>query len=324
MRRRGFSALLSGAIAWPLVTSAQPSLRVAALWPFAEGSADGNAVLGALRQGLRERGRPNVQIDNRWGGGNIERSRAYAAEIVKSSPDVIFAYFNTQLSALFRETRTIPIVFVGASDPVAAGYVASLTRPGGNVTGFTLYEPTLAGKWLELLKQVAPGLERVALLVNPDTAIVRGTFYLQVFDAAAASLGVKPIIANVYSPADIEAAIASLGKQPGSALVVAPDTFTEANGDLITTLAAQHRVPAIYAISRLAARGGLMSYGPDALDAVRRATAYVDRLLRGEKAAELPIQAPVKFDLLLNVKSAKALGIEFPPSILARADEVIE
>ena len=155
MRRRGFSALLSGAIAWPLVTSAQPSLRVAALWPFAEGSADGNAVLGALRQGLRERGRPNVQIDNRWGGGNIERSRAYAAEIVKSSPDVIFAYFNTQLSSLFRETRTIPIVFVGASDPVGAGYVTSLTRPGGNVTGFTLYEPALASKWLEILKQVA-------------------------------------------------------------------------------------------------------------------------------------------------------------------------
>lgn len=281
-------------------------------------------MLAALRQGLQDRGWSNIQIDSRWGGGNIERTRAYAAEIVKSSPDVIFAYFNTQLSSLFRETRTIPIVFVGASDPVGAGYIASLTRPGGNVTGFTLYEPTLASKWLEILKQVIPGLERVALLVNPDTAIVGGTFYLQAFDAAAASLGVKAIIAKVYNPADIEAAIASLGKQAGGALIVAPDTFTEANGNLIASLAAQHRVPAIYAIGRLAARGGLMSYGPDAPDAVRRAAAYVDRILRGEKPAELPIQAPVKFDLLLNVKGAKALGIEFPPSILARADDVIE
>ncbi len=280
MRRREFSTLLSGVVMWPLATSAQQSRRVAALWPFAEGNAEGEAALAALRQVLRERGWPNVQIDSRWGGGNIERTRAYAAEIVKSSPDVIFAYFNTQLASLSRETRTIPIVFVGASDPVGAGYVASLTRPGGNVTGFTLYEPTLASKWLEILKQVTPGLVRVALLVNPDTAIVGGTFYLHVFDAAAASLGIKSIIAKVYSLADIEAAIGSLGKQSGSGLIVAPDTFTEVNGDLIASLAAQHRVPAIYAIGRLATRGGLMSYGPDAPDAVRRATAYVENPAR--------------------------------------------
>jgi putative tryptophan/tyrosine transport system substrate-binding protein len=328
MRRREFIALVGGAVAgWPLAARAQQASRirrVAALWPFTEDDAEGQLLLAAFRHGLAERGWPDVRIESRWGGGNIERTRAYAAELVELSPEVIFAYFNTQLAPLSRQTRTTPIVFVGASDPVGAGYVASLPRPGGNITGFTLYEPTLAGKWLGVLKELAPGIARVALLINPDTAILRGTFYSKEFEAAAVSLGIEPVMAKVFSPADIEAAIAALGQQPGSGLIVAPDTFSEINGDLIVSLAAQHRVPAVYAIRRFAMRGGLMSYGPNTPDAVRRATSYVDRILRGEKPADLPVQAPVKFDLVANIRAAKALGLAVPESFLLRADEVIE
>ena len=327
MKRRAFVTLLGGALAAvPFVVRAQQTnrtRRVAALWPFTEGDAEAQTQLSAFRQGLRELG-SDAQIESRWGAGDIERTRAYAAELVGLSPDVIFAYLNAQLAPLSRATRTIPIVFVGASDPVGAGYVASLPRPGGNITGFTLYEPTLAGKWLGVLKEVTPGLARVALLINPDTAILRGTFYSKEFEAAAASLGIEPVMAKVFSAADIEAAIASLAKQPGSGLIVAPDTFSEINGDLIVTLAAEHRVPAVYAISRFAMRGGLMSYGPNTTDAVKRATSYVDRILRGEKPADLPVQAPVKFDLVANIKAAKALGLPLPESFLLRADEVIE
>ena len=327
MRRREFIGLVGAAAALPLAVRAQQAnriRRVAALWPFNEADPDGEAVSAALRDGLHELGWANVQIESRWGGGNIERTRAYAAELVGLSPDVIFAYFNTQLAPLSRETRTIPIVFVGASDPVGAGYVASLPHPGGNITGFTLYEPTLAGKWLGALKEVVPGIVRVALLINPETAVVRGTFYSQAFEAAAASLGIAPISANVHNLQDIETEIGSLGKQPGSGLIVAPDTFSEINGDLIVSLAAQHRVPAVYAISRFAKRGGLMSYGPNVPDAVRRATTYLDRVLRGEKPADLPVQAPVKFDLVVNLKTAKTLGLTIPESFLLRADEVLE
>jgi putative tryptophan/tyrosine transport system substrate-binding protein len=328
MNRRDFTAALGGIIAaWPLAAGAEQAgriRRVAALWPFGEQDSDGQAVLTAFRQGLRDFGWADIRIESRWSGGNIERARAFAAELVGLSPDVIFAYFNAQLGPLSRETRTIPIVFVGASDPVGAGYVASLPRPGGNITGFTLYEPTLAGKWLGVLKEAAPQVTRVALLINPDTAVVHGTLYTQALEAAAASAGVEPVIANVYSPSDIETAIGSLGKQPGSGLIVAPDTFSEVNGDPIVELAARHRVPAVYAISRFATRGGLMSYGPNTPDAVRRATSYVDRILRGERPADLPVQAPVKFDLVVNLKAARALGLNIPESFLLRADEVIE
>jgi putative tryptophan/tyrosine transport system substrate-binding protein len=328
MRRREFITLFGGAVAnLPFTARAQQAgrtRRIGALWPFAEANAEGQLQFAAFRQGLREFGWGDVPIESRWGGGDVERTRAYAAELVALSPDVIFAYFNTQLAPLSRATRTIPIVFVGASDPVGAGYVASLARPGGNITGFTLYEPTLAGKWLGVLKEVAPGIARVGLMINPDTAILRGTFYSKEFEASAASLGIEPVMAKVFSPADIEAAIASLARQPGSGLIVAPDTFSEINGDLIVSLAAEHRVPAVYAIRRFATRGGLMSYGPNTADAVRRATSYVDRILRGERPAELPVQAPVKFDLIVNIKAAKALGLTVPESFLLRADEVIE
>jgi ABC-type uncharacterized transport system substrate-binding protein len=331
MQRREFVTLLGGVAAspllWPSAARAQQpnrTRRVGALWPFAEASAEAQLQFAAFRQGLRELGWGDVQIESRWGGGDVERIRSHATELVALAPDVIFAYFNTQLAPLARATRTIPIVFVGASDPVGAGYVASLTRPGGNVTGFTLYESTLAGKWMGVLKEIVPGLARVALLINPDTAILRGTFYSKEFEAAATSLGIEPVMAKVFSAADIEAAIASLARQPGSGLIVAPDTFSEINGDLIVTLAAEHRVPAVYAIRRFATRGGLMSYGPNTTDAVKRATSYVDRILRGEKPGDLPVQAPVKFDLIVNIKAAKALGLTVPESFLLRADEVIE
>jgi putative ABC transport system substrate-binding protein len=328
MRRREFMTLVGGAaVAVPFAARAQQAgrtRRVAALWPFNEADAEGQAQLAALRQGLRALGWADPQIESRWGGGDVERTRASAVELVGLSPDVIFAYFNAQLAPLSRATRTIPIVFVGASDPVGAGYVASLPRPGGNITGFTLYEPTLAGKWLGVLKEVTPEIARVALLINPDTAILRGTFYTHAFESSAASLGIEPIIAKVYSPADIETAIGSLGKQPGGGLISAPDTFSEINGDLIVALAAQHRVPAVYAISRFAKSGGLVSYGPNTPDAVRRAASYVDRILRGEKPADLPVQAPVKFDLVVNLKAAKAMGLTLTESFLLRADEVIE
>jgi putative ABC transport system substrate-binding protein len=327
MKRREFIRLVGGVAAWPIAARAQQTgrpRRIAALWPFNATDPDGQAALGALRSGLRELGWSDIEIESRWGGGNVERTRGYAAELVGLLPDVIFAYFNAQLGPLSRETHAIPIVFVGASDPVGAGYVASLPRPGGNITGFTLYEPTLAGKWLGVLKEITSGLVRVGLLINPDTAVLRGTFYSRAFESAAATLGVEPVMVKVFSTADIEAAIQSLSKQPGSGLIVAPDTFSEINGDFIVSQAAQYRVPAVYAISRYAKRGGLMSYGPNLPDAVKRATTYIDRILKGEKPADLPVQAPVKFDLVVNLKTARALGLAVPESFLLRADEVIE
>jgi len=328
MRRREFVGLLGGAaVALPFSARAQhagASRRIAALWPFKETDPDGQAVLEAFRSGLRELGLGGIHLESRWGGGNVETTKAHAAELVRLSPDVIFAHLNAQLGPLSRETRTIPIVFVGASDPVGAGYVASLPHPGGNITGFTLFEPTLAGKWLGALKEVTPGLARVALLINPDTAILRGTFYSKAFETAAAGLGIEPLYAKVFNAQDIDAAIAALGKQPGSALIVAPDTFSEVNGDLIVSLANERRLPAIYAISRYAKRGGLISYGPNQYDAVKRATTYVDRILKGEKPGDLPVQAPVKFDLIVNLKTARLLGLTIAESFLLRADEVIE
>jgi len=326
MRRREFVGLLGGAVfALPArAQQASASRRIAALWPFKEADPDGQAVLEAFRSGLRELGLGGIRLESRWGGGNVETTKAYAAELVGLSPDVIFAHLNAQLGPLSRETRTIPIVFVGASDPVGAGYVASLPHPGGNITGFTLFEPTLAGKWLGALKEVMPGLARAALLINPDTAILRGTFYSNAFETAAAGLGIEPLYAKVFNAQDIDAAIAALGKQPGSALIVAPDTFSEVNGDLIVSLANERRLPAIYAISRYAKRGGLISYGPNQYDAVKRATTYVDRILKGEKPGDLPVQAPVKFDLIVNLKTARLLGLTIAESFLLRADEVIE
>jgi putative ABC transport system substrate-binding protein len=331
MRRREFIAWLSGvAVGWPLAALAQQTdrmRRVGVLMDTAESGSNGQARIAAFRgtlQGLGWIEGRNIQIDYRWGGGDVERTHAYAAELVRFKPDVIFAYALAQLASLARETRTIPIIFIGASAAVEDGYVASYPRPGGNITGFTLYEPSLVGKWLEALKEVAPAIVRVALMVNPETAPLGGTFYSNVFKNAAASLAVEPIAANVHSASDIETVMATLGRQPDSALIVAIDTFTNINRELIIALAAHHRLPAIYGLRPFPVGGGLMSYGPDAIDTVQRAAGYVDRILRGEKPADLPVQFPTKFEFVINLKTAKALGLAIPPSILLRADEVIE
>jgi len=331
MQRRDFITLLGGAaVSWPLKARAQQPervRRVGALMPFSADDTEAKAIVAAIRQGLEELGWTdgrNIRIDYRWGGRNVERTRAYAVELVGLSPDLIFAFFNAQLAPLSRETRTIPIIFVGASDPIGAGYVASFARPGGNITGFTLYEPSLVGKWLGVLKEIAPAVARVAIMVNPDTAILRGTFYLRAFETAAATFNVEPIITKVLSVSDIEAATMALGQQPHSGLIVAPDTFTLTHAGLITALAARHRLPAVYGFRQSAAIGGLISYAPDTLDTVKRSASYIDRILKGEKPGDLPVQAPAKFELVVNLKTAKALDLTVPPGMLMAADEVIE
>ena len=293
----------------------------------AESNAVGQAQLAAFRQRLQELGWTegrNVRIDVRWGAGDVVRIRGHAAELVGLSPDVLLAYVSAQLTALARETRAIPIVFIGASDPVGAGFVASFARPGGNITGFTTYEPSLGGKWLATLKEVAPATVRAALMVNPDITFLQGRLYDPAFESAAAALSVEPVTAHVRSTGDIEAALDSLGQRPGGGLIVVPESFTSTHRELIVRLAAQHRVPAMYPNRQFPASGGLISYGPDHLDVIRRSAAYIDRILRGEKPAELPVQAPTKFELVINLKTAKALGLQVPESFLVRADEVIE
>jgi putative tryptophan/tyrosine transport system substrate-binding protein len=318
------------AAAWPLAARAQQPdgmRHIAALMDTDESNSDGQTRAAALRQSLQQVGWTegrNIRIDLRWGGGDVERTRGFATELVHLSPDVIFAYAKAQLAPLARETRTIPIVFCGASAPVEDGFIASFAHPGGNITGFTQYEPSMVGKWLGALKEIAPAIGRVAIIVNPETAPLRGTFYLREFETTAATFGVKPITNFVHSAADIEAAMAALGQAPNGGVIVAPETFTTAHRELFIALAERHRVPAIYGLRQFPATGGLMSYGPDTVDTVRRAAGYIDRILRGEKPAELPVQAPTKFEFIINAKTAKALGLELPPVLLIRADEVIE
>jgi putative tryptophan/tyrosine transport system substrate-binding protein len=331
MRRREFITLGGGAIAtWPLTARAQQPTdmrRVGVLLDTDESNSDGQTRIAAFRQVLREHGwaeGANLELVVRWGGGDVERTRAYAAELVGLKPDVIFAYAAAQLAQVSRDTKTIPIVFNGSSAPVEDGYVASFAHPGGNITGFTQYEPSMAGKWLAILKEIDPAIKRIALMVNPETAPMRGTFYSRAFESAAATSAVEPIAANVHSASDIETVMAALGQQPGSALIVAPETFTTANRELIIALTARHRIPATYGLRPFAVSGGLMSYGPDTVDTVQRAAVYVDRILRGEKPNDLPVQAPTKFQLVVNLKTAKTLGLTIPESFLSLADEVIE
>jgi ABC-type uncharacterized transport system substrate-binding protein len=335
MRRREFITLLGGvatgcSLLQPFAARAQQrdgTRRIAMLMDTTESNPEGQARVAAFMQSLRQLGwtEPrNIQIDLRWGGGDVERTRVYAAELVGRKPDVIFAYAVAQLAPLARETRTIPIVFCGASAPVADGFVASFARPGGNITGFTQYEPSMVGKWLGALKEIAPALARAAITVNPETAPMRGTFFLREFETAAATFRVEPITSFVRSTADIEAVLAALGQKPNSGLIVAPETFTTANRELFIALAERHNVPTIYGLRQFPASGGLMSYGPDTVDTVSRAAGYVDRILRGEKPAELPVQAPTKFEFVINARTAKALGLELSPTLLIRADEVIE
>jgi putative ABC transport system substrate-binding protein len=263
----------------------------------------------------------NVRMDLRWDGGDINRMRALAQELVGLQPDIIVTWGTPTTAAVQQETRTIPIVAV-ASEPVASGIVPGLKEPGGNATGFAVFEPTLAGKWLELLTEIAPGLKRAAIMFNPDTAPVSA--YMPSFETAARSLKVAPITAPIHGDAEIETAIIALGRDPGGGLVVMTDVFMSVHRAATIWAAARNNVPAVYPVSYFARDGGLLSYGPDPVDIFRRAASYVDRILRGEKPGDLPVQFPTKFEMVVNRKAATALGLAIPPSILLRATEVIE
>jgi putative ABC transport system substrate-binding protein len=283
------------------------------------------ARISAFTQALADLGWTdgrNVRRDIRRAGVDINRIRASAKELVGLKPDIILATANVAIVALQRETRTIPIVFASVGDPVASGLVERLDRPSGNITGITNFEPSLGGKWLELLSEIAPGLKRAAIMFNPDTAPV-SVYFMPSFDAAARSLKVEAITAPVHSDAEVETAINALGREPGG-LVVLPDIFMTAHRASIIMAAARNNVPAVYAGSYFARDGGLLSYGVDFVDILRRAATYVDRILRGAKPGELPVQFPTNFEMVINLKTAKALGLAVPQSILLRADEVIE
>ena len=328
MRRRAFISLLGGAVVWPAVTRAQPSermRRIGFLMFLAEDDPGAKARIAAFIEGLQQLdwtlGR-NVQIEIRWGAADAVRSRKYAAELVALAPDVIVAAGSETTAALREVTRTVPIVFVAVSDPVGAGYVASLARPGGNVTGFTFVEYGMSGKWLELLKEIAPRVTRAAILRDPTLAA--GTGQLGAIQSVAPSLGVETSPIDTRDAGEIERSITDFARTPNAGLVVVAVPGAIVNRKLIITLAAQHRLPAVYFQSIFARDGGLISYGPDPVALFRQAAGYVDRILKGEKPADLPVQAPTKYELCINLKTAKTLGLTIPPSVLARADEVIE
>jgi putative ABC transport system substrate-binding protein len=327
MLRRDFITLVGGAAAWPLAVRAQQdgcARRIGVLLPGVENDPLYKTNLSAFTQGFADLGWSdgrNVRIDLRWGGGDINRMRPLAQELVGLQPDIILAAGTAATAALQRETRTTPIVFATGVDPVAGGIVPRLNRPGGNITGFGILEASLGGKWLELLSEIAPGLKRAAIMFNPD--IVAGSVYMPSFETAARSLKVLPIIAPVHSDVEIEAAIRNIGREPGGSLVVMPDVFLNVHRVPIISAAARNNVPGVYNTSAYAREGGLLSYGPDRVDIYRRAASYVDRILRGEKPGDLPVQFPTKFEMAVNRKTASARF--YPPSsILLRADEVIE
>jgi putative ABC transport system substrate-binding protein len=328
MNRREFIAGLGGAAAWPLAARAQQGVRmrrIGVLMSFDENDPEGKLPYSSFTQALAGSGWTdgrNVRMDLQWTSVDINRIRALAQELVGLQPDIIVTNGTPATVALQRETRTIPIVFAGVADPVASGIVPRLNQPGGNITGFANNEASLPGKWLELLSEIAPGLKRVAIPFNPDTAPV--SVYMPSLETAARSLKVEPITAPVHSDAEIEMAIIALGREPGGGLVVMPDIFMVAHRAQIILAAARNKVPAVYADSAFARDGGLLSYGPDGVDNWRRAATYVDRILRGGKPAELPVQLPTKFEMAVNLKTAKALGLAIPPSILLRATEQIE
>ena len=329
--RREFITLLGGATAaWPLVARAQQPQRMRRIGVLMSIGDDpeGKAQLSGFMQGLAEIGwteRRNLRMEIRWGGGDIDRIATFAKELVALQPDVILAHGTPATATLHRETLTIPIVFVTVTDPVGDGFVAGLPHPGGNITGFLTSESAISAKMLELVTELAPGLKRVAMLFNPDTAPGGGTYYFRDFEAAARSSNVEPIAARARSDSEIEHVLASLGGESGGGLIVMPDYFMLVHSRSIISLAAQNKVPAIYPWRSTVVRdGGLISYGPDLRDIVRRGAVYVDRILRGDKPVDLPVQVPVKFEMAVNARTTKALGLAVPPSILVRADEVTE
>lgn len=327
MRRREFIALLAGVVTCPKVAEAQSDRmrRLGVMLNLAPDDPETKARLGAFLQGLRELGwieGRNLKIDYRWGIGSVERHRTNAAELAAFAPDAILAHGSTIMGPLQRATRTVPIVFVSVSDPIAGGFVESLARPGGNATGFTSTDYGMSGKWLELLKQIAPQVTRVGVIRDPDQ--VSGGGQLGAIQAVASLLGVGFHPLGVRDAHEIERALTTFAQQPNGGLIVTTSALAQIHRDLIVKLAAQHRLPAIYPYHLFVTSGGLMCYGPQIVNEYRRAAIYVDRIFKGEKPSDLPVQQPDKFDLVINLKTAKALGLEVPQPMLARAAEVIE
>jgi len=328
MRRREVITLIGGSMAWPLAARAQPARPVrliGVLMNYAETDPVSHFLVAAFAQGLQQLGwtiGQNVKVDYRWGGGDAEARRKHAAELVALAPDVILAHSSAALAPLLQVTRTVPIVFTVVADPVGAGYVEGLARPGGNATGFTNFEYGIAGKWLELLKEIAPGVTRVAVL--RETAIAAGPAQFGALQGSASSLGVELRPVDVRDADQIERAIAAFAQGSNSGLIVTGSPAAVFHRELIISLAARHQLPAVYNNRVYAASGGLVSYGPDFVDQFRRAAGYVDRILKGEKPADMPVQASTKYELVINLKTAKALGLKIPLTLLARADEVIE
>jgi putative ABC transport system substrate-binding protein len=328
MRRREFITLLGGAAVWPLAAHAQQGermRRVGVLMPIAADDPVGQTRIAAFQQGLQQLGWTdgrNVRIEARWSRGNADDIRKYAAELVTLSPDVILATGSNSMGPLLQATRAVPIVFVTVPDPVGAGFVDSLARPGGNATGFTAFEYGLSGKWLELLKQIAPGVTRAAVIRDP--AITAGIGQFAAIQSVAPSIGVEVSPVNVRDAGEIERAITAFARSSNGGLIVTGSALAVVHRALIVALAARHKLPAVYWDRLLVTTGGLISYGPDIIDQYRRAAAYVDRILKGEKPADMPVQAPTKYELVINLKTAKTLGLTVPPSLLATADEVIE
>jgi putative tryptophan/tyrosine transport system substrate-binding protein len=329
MRRREFITLIGGTVgAWPIATRAQQRermRRVGVLTPFAADDAEGQARLTAFAQALQQAGwtlGQNLRLDYRWGDGKPDTMRKHAANLVELAPDVILANSSAAVSPLLQVTRTVPIVFAAVADPVGAGYVESLAQPGGNATGFTALEYQFAGKWLELIKEIAPRVTRLAVL--RDSAIAAGPGQFGVLQAFAPSLGLELRPVDLREAGEIERSINTFAQGSNGGLIVTGSPAATAHRNLIVALAARNRLPAVYYLPVFCAAGGLICYGVDFLDQFRRAAGYVDRILKGEKPADLPVQAPTKYELAINLKTAKALGLDVPPMLLARADEVIE
>jgi putative ABC transport system substrate-binding protein len=329
MRRREFIALLGGGVAgWPLAARAQQPQRmrrIGVLMSLAADDSEAQSRLTAFAQGLQELGWSegrNIRTEYRWSGGDAERLRKYAAELVALAPDLILASGSPSVMRLLDLTRTLPIVFLQVADPVGAGMVESLGRPGGNATGFSVFECAISAKWLELLKEIAPAVKRVAVLRDPNNPAGIGQF--AAIQSVASSVGVQLTPVGLNDPGEIERGVTTLTRTLDGGLIVTQSGQAIRHRKLIVALAARHRLPAVFSLRQDVVSGGLISYGPDSIDPYRRAASYVDRILKGEKPADLPVQAPTKYELVINLKTAKALGLAMPDSLLARADEVIE
>ena len=331
MNRREFVTLLGVTAAWSLAARAQQTgermRRIGVLSTFAESDPEAQSLVEALDQTLQELGwveGRNLRIDRRWAAGNPGRIEGFVKTLIELEPDVFVAHGTPAVSALQKQTRNIPIVFVQVTDPIGAGFITNLAHPGGNITGFTTYEPSMVGKWGEMLKEMAPAISRIAFLFNPETAPYVMRYFQGPLETSARSLGLQPSSSPVHNTSKIESAITALARAPGGGLIMMPDTFNIVHRERIIALARQNKLPAISPYRFVVAEGGLISYGLDLVDLFRRTGGYVDRILRGAKPAELPVQAPTKYETTINLKTAKALGLTVPDKLLATADEVIE